>query len=316
MHLPHPSGLIDLQVNGFAGTDFQQDDLGQDQLESAARALVQAGCERFLLTLVTDRWNRLLSRLTHLRRLRRSSPTLRQIIAGWHLEGPFLSSSPGYHGAHDPACMLDPTRGHLDALLDIVGDDPLLLTLAPERKGALDFIARATAQGAVVSLGHTDASATCLREAVAAGARAFTHLGNACPQQLDRHDNILWRVLELENIYISLIPDMIHVAPALFRIVHRLVAPDRIIYVTDAMAAAGAPPGRYKLGRLELEVGADGVVRQPGRANFAGSSLTPAGGLRRAAEMLGTTPEQAVAGWTSNPARMMGWKPEAAPVRL
>ncbi len=101
--------LLDLQVNGFAGVDFQQDDLTLDQLLVAVRGLRAAGCGRFLLTLITDDWGRVLARLRHLRALRTTSAELRHAIAGWHIEGPFLSAEPGFRGAHDPRWMRDPT---------------------------------------------------------------------------------------------------------------------------------------------------------------------------------------------------------------
>lgn len=283
--------LFDPQVNGYAGVDFQQDGLTPEQILTAVRAWRRDGGDRFFLTLITDAWPRLVARLRHLRALRDSHPELTQGIAGWHIEGPFLSDRPGFHGAHDPAVMRDPVAADFAELAGAVAGQPLLLTVAPERRGCLDAIREATRLGIRVSLGHTDAPSTVLREAVAAGATGFTHLGNGCPQQLDRHDNILWRVLEIEGLTIGLIADGIHVAPALFRLLHRLVPADRLYYTTDAMAAAGAPPGHFTIGRLEVEVGADGIVRQPGRTNFAGSALSAGDVAVRALRMLG--PEQA-----------------------
>lgn len=283
--------LVDLQVNGFAGVDFQQDDLTLDQLLIAVRGLRAAGCGRFLLTLITDDWARLLTRLRHLRSLRSTCAELRHAIAGWHVEGPFLSAKPGFCGAHDPWWMRDPTAEHIRELRECTGNDPVLLTLAPERHGALDAIRLGSSLGIKVSLGHTDASLEILQRSVAAGAVAFTHLGNGCPRELDRHDNILWRVFDLQRLpgarlKVSLIPDAIHVSPALLRLAHRELG-DAIFFVSDAMAAAGSPPGRYPLGRLELEVGADQVVRFRGGSNFAGSALRPVEGVLRAATMLG-----------------------------
>jgi len=299
-------GLFDVQVNGFGGIDFQGDLHDVEALHQAARALRAAGCLRILLTLVTDRWDRLIARLKRLRRLRASSPDLRRLIAGWHLEGPFLSAVPGFHGAHDPALMIDPTRAHINELRQSTGDDPVLLTVAPERAGALEAIAEAVSLGMRVSLGHTDAPADILKKAMAAGASGFTHLGNACPQQLDRHDNILWRLFETRGLKVSLIPDGLHVSPALFRLVHRVFPSDTILYTTDSMAAAGAPPGRYRLGALELEVGADGVVRQPGRQNFAGSALTPVGGVFRASAMLDVPWTEVWTRWAGVPREWLG----------
>jgi N-acetylglucosamine-6-phosphate deacetylase len=340
--------LVDLQVNGFGGIDFQQDNAPLSGLVTASRRLHAAGCGRYLLTLITDEWPRLIARLRHLRELRQRSAELRHAIAGWHIEGPFLSSEPGFCGAHDPVLMIDPTPDHLRELREATGDDLVLLTIAPERTNALAAIEQAVALGMKVSLGHTNASADLIAEAVQRGATGFTHLGNGCPRELDRHDNILWRVLETRGLRVSLIPDTIHVSPALFRIAHHELerraparpiethpvraerepgapipfhgpAPspmsdiethdklgaDSIYYISDAMAAAGMKPGRYQLGRLELEVGADQIVRLPGKPNFAGSALRPIDGVFRAAKMLGCSWREAWPRFSEVPAKWM-----------
>lgn len=301
--------LVDLQVNGFAGVDFQQDDLTADELLRAVRGLRAAGCTRFLLTLVTDEWTRLMARLGHLRRLRGDSPELAAAIAGWHIEGPFLSSEPGFCGAHDASMMCDPTPEYFRQLREVTGNDPVLLTLSPERKNALAAVELAASLGIKVGLGHTNASADQLRQAIQRGASAFTHLGNGCPRELDRHDNILWRVFELEGLKVSVIPDGIHVSPALFRLMHRQLPAEAIFYVSDAMAAAGARPGCYRLGRLQLEVGEDQIVRYPGRTTFAGSALRPIDGVFRAAEMLGVSWQDAWTRFSKIPAALMGLNP-------
>lgn len=308
--------IFDPQVNGYAGVDFQSDDTSAVQLIHAASELRLSGCTRFLFTLITDTWPRLLARLRRVKEIRDASPALSHSIAGWHIEGPFLSAEPGYHGAHDPACMMDPSPQHLGALRAAAGSDPLLMTLAPERPGSLESIRVARELGIIVSLGHTNASAPRLQEARVAGAAAFTHLGNACPRELDRHDNIVWRVLDTRGLAVSLIPDAIHVSPSLFRIIHRVLDQARILYTTDAMSAAGAPPGTYRLGSMELEVGADEVVRQPGKNNFAGSALKPVEGVRRAVRMLGCPWRDLWSGFSTRPAALVGIAHELAPGRL
>ncbi len=302
--------LFDVQVNGYGGVDFQRDGLTVEDLLSAARQLRAAGCARFLLTLITDEWPKLTARLKHLRSLRAESDELKRAIAGWHIEGPFLSHEPGFHGAHNPAVMLDPTPAHISELRNVTGDDPVLLTLAPERQGALEAIQLAVSRGMKVSLGHTNASAEILRDAVKAGATMFTHLANACPRELDRHDNILWRVFETRGLTVGLIPDRIHVSPALFRLIHRLQDSDSIYYTTDAMSAAGAPPGKYSIGKMEMEVGADQIVRQPGKTNFAGSALRPIDGILRAAQMLNCPWQEVWPRFSGIPARVMGLRSE------
>ncbi len=281
--------LFDPQINGYAGVDFQRDAIELDDVLKAARGLRAAGCGQFLYTLTTDEWPLMLARLKHVRALREKSKDLQSAIAGWHIEGPFLSPEPGFHGAHDPKLMLDPTPERIHELREAAGNDPLLLTLAPECAGALGAVALAVSLGIRVSLGHTDASAETLAAAAAAGATGFTHLANGCTQKLDRHDNIVLRVLETPGLCASLIPDTIHVSPPMFRLLNRALAAPlaQVCHTTDAMSAAGAPPGRYRIGRIETEVGADKIVRMPGQTNFAGSALRPIDGVFHAAAMTG-----------------------------
>lgn len=302
--------LFDVQINGYGGIDFQRDDFTGDELLTAARKLREHDCAKFFLTLITADWPKLTARFQRAKQLREQSNELRSAIAGWHIEGPFMSSAPGFHGAHDPALMLDPTSQKIDELCNIAAGDPLLLTISPERSGAINAIEHAVSRGAKVSLGHTNASAEIIMQAVEAGATGFTHLGNGCPRDLDRHDNILWRIFERPELTVSLIPDKIHVSPALFRLVHRTLP--NIFYTTDAMSAAGVGPGKYKLGTMELEVAEDQVVRLPGKPNFAGSALRPIDGVFRAAEMLNVPWQQTWQRAAEAPARFMGLKNEIA----
>jgi len=164
-----------------------------------------------------------------------------------------------------------------------------------------------------VSLGHCNPSAENLTDAKFAGATGFTHLSNGGPQELDRHDNFLWRVLDTGGLMCGLIPDRIHVRPMLFRVLHRVLEPSNIYYTTDAMSAAGAPPGRYTVGRLDIEVGEDQVVRQPGKTNLAGSALRPIQGVERVAEMLGQSWQEVWDGFSTRPAAFVGIGSELSP---
>ena len=278
--------LVDLQVNGFAGIDFQQDGLTAEQLLHATNALGQAGCGRFFFTLITDDWEAMTRRLAKAKQLRDANQALGQAIAGWHIEGPFLSAEPGYCGAHPPDLMLDPTPEQLEEIREITSDDPVLLTMAPERESGLSAFAKARELGFRVSIGHTNAPGHIMRRVTAGGSTGFTHLGNGCPAGMKRDDNILWRGLDTPGLTYSLIPDRWHVSPALFRILHRLIDRDTLYYTTDAMAAAGSTPGKHSLGHLELEVGPEEIVRLPGTPNLAGSALTPINAIRHAADML------------------------------
>lgn len=278
--------LVDLQVNGFAGVDFQQDELTAEQLLHATNALGQAGCGRFFFTLITNNWEAMIRRLAKAKQHREANRALGQAIAGWHIEGPFLSAEPGYCGAHPPDLMLDPTPEQLEEICEITSDDPVLLTMAPERESGLSAFAKARELGFRVSIGHTNAPGHIMRRVSAGGSTGFTHLGNGCPVELKRENNILWRALDTPGLTYSLIPDRWHISPALFRILHRLIDRDTLYYTTDAMAAAGSAPGKYSLGHLELEVGPEEIVRLPGTTNLAGSALTPINAIRHAADML------------------------------
>jgi N-acetylglucosamine-6-phosphate deacetylase len=298
--------LIDLQVNGYGGVDFQQTSIKADDLISAVTALHASACSQILLTLITQPWTDLMAQLRRVRQLREQNPLLKSAIAGWHIEGPFLSPEPGFHGAHNPGVMLDPTPEHIQELRKVTQDDPVLLTLAAERENALPCIKLATSLGIRISLGHTNANAEQVRQAVANGATGFTHLGNGIPQTLDRHDNILWRVFDVPGLTAGVIPDKIHVAPMLFRTIHRQLPKNNIYYTTDAMSAAGAPPGEYTIGDVKLAVGEDQIVRQPGRTNFAGSALRPMDAIRRASEMLSCSWRDVWDHYSTVPAHLMG----------
>ena len=301
--------LVDIQINGFAGVDFQNDQCTRADLERAAAGLAGVACSRFLLTLITDRWDRMLARLKNYRALRAASPMLTRRIAGWHMEGPFLCPTPGFHGAHPPQFMEPPTPARMRELKAVTGDDPVLITLAPEWPEAPAAIHCARELGFRVWLGHTDATPGQLAAAVAAGAEGLTHLGNGCPAEWHRHDNITFRALDEPGLRVSIIPDRIHVSPMLFRLFHRALDEARICYTTDAISAGGAGPGIFPLAGMKVEVGADGIVRQPGKPNYAGSSLAPLEGVRRAAAMLRRPPQSVWPFFSTQPAAFAGLAP-------
>ncbi|TLD68564.1 N-acetylglucosamine-6-phosphate deacetylase [Phragmitibacter flavus] len=307
-------GLFDLQVNGYAGIDFQNDHaLSREALLHVVRTLRSDGCHRFLLTLITTEWPSLLHRLRRFREIIHADPELHAAIPGWHIEGPFISAEPGYIGAHCPECARDANPQDIRDLKNLVGNDPLLLTLAPERSGSLDTIREAVRNGFIVSFGHTNATRDQLEAAHQAGASAFTHLGNGCPQLLDRHDNLLWRVLDKPRLHTGIIADGIHVSPQLFRIMHRLLPDPLVWWTTDAMAAASAEPGTYTIGKTSVTVGTDGIVRHPTTGGFAGSSLTPIEAIRRGSQMLDRPWRECWDFLSTNPAKIMGLTSDLQP---
>lgn len=266
--------FFDLQVNGFAGVDFQSPALTQEELRRAVDALLAHATGGILLTLITDRLDALAAKLERIERFRAADPAIAAMVAGYHLEGPHMSALPGYHGAHPRELMTPPDCVAFDRLQVAAGGNIRLVTIAPELPGSPEFIRHVTAAGARVAIGHSAASDAEIDAAIAAGLTLCTHLGNGVPLELPRHDNIIQRLLARDELTAVFIPDGLHVPPGVLRNFVRAKPAGKVLFTTDCMAAAGAGPGRYRIGRLEIEVGADGVVREPGQRNFAGSSLT------------------------------------------
>jgi N-acetylglucosamine-6-phosphate deacetylase len=167
-----------------------------------------------------------------------------------------------------------------------------LVTIAPELPGSAEYIAHLVAAGVRVAIGHSNASDGDIDAAIAAGLSLCTHLGNGVPMELPRHDNIIQRLLARDELTASLIADGLHLPPRVLRNFVRAKPEGKVIFTTDCMAAAGAGPGRFRIGRLEIEVGDDGVVREPGKPNFAGSSLTMNRAAANVVEWLGWSTEE------------------------
>jgi N-acetylglucosamine-6-phosphate deacetylase len=269
------AGGFDIQVNGYAGADFCSRDLTLEQCRRACEELAADGTSGILATVITDSIEGICHKLTRLVAFRERDPVIARMIAGFHVEGPFLSRKPGCPGAHDPAKIVPARPEDAKRLLDAGAGLVRLVTLAPECDGGLattSFLAR---HGVTVSAGHCDPSLDELRAAIDAGLSMITHLGNGCALDLPRHDNFIQRALFLrERLWICFIPDGVHIP--FFALANYLAVSgvDRTIMVTDAILAAKLPPGRYAYGEGEVEVDAAGTARRPGLRNLAGSTIS------------------------------------------
>jgi N-acetylglucosamine-6-phosphate deacetylase len=300
------SGLFDFQINGFGGVDFQTDDLTIDNMRRAVAALRRHGVARIFATLITDSIDRLCHRFDQLEQIRGRDPVIAHCIAGYHLEGPWLCPEPGYCGAHLREEMHAPTLAEFERLNAAARGQIRLVTLAPEWSGSPEFIAVLRAAGVQVALGHTNASEVEIDSAIAAGARFCTHLGNGVPAMLPRHDNVIHRLLARDELTACFIPDGIHLPPFVLRNLVRAKPSDRVLFTTDAMAGAGAPPGIHTLGTLQLTIGADGVAWMPNGNGFAGSTLSPDQGVLRVASYLDLPLTEARRLWSDAPAAAFG----------
>jgi N-acetylglucosamine-6-phosphate deacetylase len=287
-------GLIDLQVNGFFGVDFA--DAGADDWRVAARRLPETGVTAFLPTLITAPIDDLIDGLRLAGEVMGAEGAR---ILGMHIEGPFLA--PERRGAHDADLFCDPTPERIEALLE--PGTMALLTLAPERDGALDAIARLAGAGVLVSVGHTDATADVVLAAAGAGARKVTHLFNAQRGIHHREPGVAGAGLADPRLVCGLILDGHHVVDPVARVA-LAAAPGRIALVTDAIAAAGMPPGLYELGG-EPVILRDGEPPKRPDGTLAGASLRLDDAVARAVA-LGVAPAAAIEAATLVPADVLG----------
>jgi N-acetylglucosamine-6-phosphate deacetylase len=267
------AGLIDLQVNGFAGVDFNSTALTADALDHALRAMLRTGVTTCLPTLITAPGDVLAARFAALDAAVAGSRLGGVMVPGYHLEGPFLNPAPGYAGCHPPAAMIEADPGLLDRLVAPLHRPVLMLTLAPERSGAEALIAWARRRGTLVAIGHSAAREADVARVAEFGAVLSTHLGNGLPHLLPKFDNPLLAQLAEDRLSASFIADGIHIPSFALKALLRAKGLARTILVTDATAAAGAPAGHYELAGMAIERTADGAVRVPGAMVLAGSSL-------------------------------------------
>ena len=304
---------VDLQVNGYAGVDFNADALTAEDLHAACERLGADGVDGILAAIITDELDAMAARIRRIAELRDADPLAAEVIRGIHVEGPFLSDRDGFVGAHSPAAVCDADVDASKRLLD-AGDGLIrIVTLAPERDADRSVTRFLVDAGVRVAAGHTDASLDELRAATDAGLSMFTHVGNGCPMMLHRHDNIIQRALSLsDRLWLTFIADGAHVPYSALGNYLRCAGLDRCIIVTDAIAAAGLGPGQYTLGSQTVEIGDDGVAWAPDRSHFIGSAATMpqvVGGLRT---HLGLTDDQIALLTGENPgAALDGRQPPA-----
>jgi N-acetylglucosamine-6-phosphate deacetylase len=255
-------GFIDMHVHGGGGASY----LDADQIAETAEFHRGHGSTTTLASLVTAASTELLAGVRALAEATRDG-----IIAGIHLEGPWLSAA--RCGAHDPTQLRDPEPAEIDDVLAAGGGTIRMVTLAPERTGSSEAIQRFLDAGVVVAVGHTDATYEQTQHALALGATVGTHLFNAMRPLDHREPGPALALLEDPGVVVELIADGVHVHPAVVAAVIRAAGPDRVAAITDAIAAAGCADGAYQLGTVPIDV-VSGVARVRGTSTIAGSTAT------------------------------------------
>lgn len=269
------SGFLDLQVNGFGGVDFNSDSLPAERMNHACKLMRDNGVTGFLATIITDHLPVMVRRLERIVEIRNQDPLVKEMVVGLHVEGPFISPLKGYVGAHPADACLPATRDAASQLLDACGGLLKIMTLAPEVDASLSVTRWLAGQGVTVSAGHTNADYSTLAAATDAGLSMFTHLGNGCPMEMPRHDNIIQRALSFAGkLRIGFIADGAHVALFALKNYIKAAGIENCFVVSDAISAAGLGPGVYRLGRREIAVGEDQVARSPDGSHLVGSAVT------------------------------------------
>ncbi|MGI8689702.1 MAG: N-acetylglucosamine-6-phosphate deacetylase [Thermomicrobiales bacterium] len=298
-------GFIDIQVNGYAGLDFNAADVTPETVAGVVRALWRRGVSAICPTVITQSEAAMCRSLSAIAAACDADPRIAHAIPCIHVEGPFISSEDGPRGAHPLVHVRPPSIAEYQRWQEASGGRVGIVTLAPEYPDAPVFI-RAIAGDVVVALGHTAADAAQIRAAVDAGARLSTHLGNGAHGRLARHPNYIWEQLADDRLAASLICDGHHLPPAVIKAMVRAKGLERTILVSDAVAVAGLPPGVYDAavgGKVELLP--SGRLNLFGTPYLAGSASSLPEGIANAIRHADVTLAEAVRFATANPARLL-----------
>jgi N-acetylglucosamine-6-phosphate deacetylase len=296
-------GFIDLQVNGFAGVDYNSPAVSHEEIGRSIRAIFSTGVTRFFPTVITGSPEDMLGALRNLAAAKQSLPE-GDAMEAFHVEGPHISAEDGPRGAHPARWVRPPDPEEFNRWQNAAQGHVRMVTLSPEWPEASRYIERLTREGVVVSIGHTGAAKSQIEDAVKAGATVSTHLGNAAHAVLPRRDNYLWDQLAQDRLAATFIVDGLHLADAFLRVALRAKGVERSVLITDAVAPAMSAPGQYRLGEVEVDLLEDERVVLRGGSRLAGSSLRMDGAIGNVMRVAGLTLTEAIAMATVNPARV------------
>lgn len=300
-------GLFDLQINGYGGVWFSDEHLTPEQVLSVLIACSAHGVTRMCPTLITNSFAALQAGFAAIRRACERETWADRMVAGCHLEGPYISGEEGPVGAHPRRHVRGCDWNEFAALQTASGDRIRIITLAPEAAGAVEFIRRARAAGVVVAIGHTAANSAQIEAAVEAGARLSTHLGNGAHARLPRHPNYIWDQLGHPRLMASVISDGHHLPAEVVRSIVRAKGPQQVIVTCDASGLAGCAPGVYEHHGGAFEVLGDGRIVVAGQPQYlAGSARATEHCVARMAAMAGTSLAAAWNMASHNPALLLG----------
>jgi len=299
-------GFIDLQVNGYRGVDYSSESLDENEIETLICSIAASGTTVHLPTIITRPRETILRNLSLLERVRAGSPAAARAIPGYHIEGPFISPEVGPRGAHSLANVRDADYDEFQLWQQAAGGRIKMLTIAPEVPGAISLIERVSREGILVAIGHTAASPATVRDAIMAGARLSTHLGNGSHAMLPRLANYVWEQLAADELSAGIISDGYHLPPAVVKTMARAKSLARLFLVSDVAVHGGASPGIYQWSDTTVEVFADGHLGVHGTDFLAGAGHLLDRDVALFARFVGCPLADAVRLCTLNPARLLG----------
>lgn len=300
-------GFVDLQVNGYRGIDLNANTLTPEALLDLTRSLARAGTTTWLPTIITAAHEIMLANLRVITLARSLYPEVKHAIVAVHLEGPSISPQDGYRGAHPAVHVRPPSIAEFDALQSAADGIIRMVTFSPHWLESTEYIHALKERDIIVAIGHTQATSAQIHAAVDAGAALSTHLGNGIAPQLPRHPNPIWTQLAEDRLTSTLIADGAHLPADTFRAMVKAKTVDRAILISDSVALAGAPPGKYRspIGGSVL-IADDGTIRMNGTDLLAGSGITLREAVARAPHLAGCTLADAVRMATHNPSAALG----------
>ncbi|TDF92014.1 N-acetylglucosamine-6-phosphate deacetylase [Paenibacillus piri] len=304
-------GLVDLQVNGFGGYDVNLAGASMEArveaIRQMTRELLKKGTTSFCPTIITAGDEQIMACVTAVRLACETDPLVDQCVLGIHLEGPYLSAEDGPRGAHPREHIKDPDWNEFSRWNEASGDKICMVTLAPERAGAVEMIRQLVQNGILACIGHTAATHEQITAAADAGAVMSTHLGNGAHPVLPRHPNYIWSQLAEDRLTCGIIADGHHLHPSVVNVMARSKQ-GRLVLVSDAVHLAGMPPGVYKThvgGEVELLPSG----RLQTRANpllLAGSAVSLLDCVRGYSRFTGAQLAESFALASAKPAELIG----------
>ena len=298
---------VDLQVNGYAGVDFNAPGLTEEAVRTVTERLNADGTAVFLPTLVTGDPEMLIATVRTVMAARRRYAACERSIPGFFMEGPFISDKPGAVGTHPVEWVRPPDLALFGRFQDAAEGLVKMVNVAAEVPGMPEFVRELSARGVTVSLGHQLAKSPAeIEGCIAAGARAFTHLGNGMPNEVDRHDNIIFTALVEDRASVMFIPDGHHIPDTMMKLYARAVPISRLIAVSDFQYPAGMPPGEYEVCGAHARLEPSGLLWNPARNCLVGATTPIARMMALLQERVGLTEAECLRIGRDNPLALVG----------